>query len=236
MGIVLGPIAIALGFSCYTRNYFMKWLDWMISAGMYVVMVAILIKLLGSTIATAVQRRHECRRRTTVDRRVRFRSCSFHSAAVVRDSEARGDVRWRRERDGHRSAQARSGASSDDGLPIARLRPKRLLTTHQKRIELVRQCANESTEAEFERKWLSVLRRCASWFSSMPLTPELHREPGGAFRATIESTFYAMRLAGGQKFAADLTSDKRRRLEPQYNYAVFLAAACSSARRAVPAL
>jgi conjugal transfer pilus assembly protein TraI len=61
----------------------------------------------------------------------------------------------------------------------------------------------------------------------MPLTPELHCEPGGAFRATIESTFYAMRLAGGQKFAADLTSDKRRRLEPQYNFAVFLAAACS---------
>jgi conjugal transfer pilus assembly protein TraI len=102
-----------------------------------------------------------------------------------------------------------------------------LLVTHQKRIELVRQCANESTEAEFERKWLSVLRRCAAWFSSMPLTPELHAEPGGAFRATIESTFYAMRLAGGQKFAADMTSEKRRRLEPQYIYAVFLAAACS---------
>ncbi|WP_250479693.1 MULTISPECIES: TraI domain-containing protein [unclassified Caballeronia] len=102
-----------------------------------------------------------------------------------------------------------------------------LFATHLKRIELVRQCANESTETEFARKWLAVLRRCANWFSSMPLTPELHCEPGGAFRATIESTFYAMRLAGGQKFAADLTSDKRRRLEPQYNYAVFLAAACS---------
>ncbi|GGD94698.1 TraI domain-containing protein [Caballeronia grimmiae] len=102
-----------------------------------------------------------------------------------------------------------------------------LFATHQKRIELVRQCANESTETEFARKWVSVLRRCANWFLSMPLTPELHCEPGGAFRATIESTFYAMRLAGGQKFAADLTSDKRRRLEPQYNYAVFLAAACS---------
>ncbi|AME28622.1 TraI domain-containing protein [Burkholderia sp. PAMC 26561] len=102
-----------------------------------------------------------------------------------------------------------------------------LLKLYEKRIELVRQCANESTQAEFERKWLSVLTRCALWFSSMPLTPELHREPGGAFRATVESTFYAMRLAGGQKFAADLTSEKRRRLEPQYNFAVFLAAACS---------
>ncbi|MFL9911943.1 TraI domain-containing protein [Paraburkholderia sp. RL17-337-BIB-A] len=108
------------------------------------------------------------------------------------------------------------------------LAPDALLATHQKRIELVRQCANESTLAEFERKWLAVLQRCAGWFSSMPLTPELHAEPGGAFRATIESTFYAMRLAGGQKFAADMTSDKRRRLEPQYIYAVFLAAACSS--------
>lgn len=103
-----------------------------------------------------------------------------------------------------------------------------LLKLHEKRIELVRQCANESVEAEFDRKWLSVLRRCAGWFSSIPLTPELHCEPGGAFRATVEATFYAMRLAGGQKFAADLTSEKRRRLEPQYNYAVFLAAACSS--------
>lgn len=109
--------------------------------------------------------------------------------------------------------------------PIA---PAKLIATHQKRIELVRQCANEATQSEFERKWLSVLQRCALWFSSMPLTPELHAEPGGAFRSTIESTFYAMRLAGGQKFAADLTSDKRRRLEPQYIYAVFLAAACSS--------
>jgi conjugal transfer pilus assembly protein TraI len=114
---------------------------------------------------------------------------------------------------------------SSDHHPIS---ADKLLATHAKRIELVRQCANESVQAEFDRKWLSVLRRCAAWFSSMPLTPELHCEPGGAFRTTVESTFFAMRLAGGQKFAADLTSEKRRRLEPQYNYAVFLAAACSS--------
>jgi conjugal transfer pilus assembly protein TraI len=103
-----------------------------------------------------------------------------------------------------------------------------LMALHPKRIELVRQCANESSEVEFQRKWFSVLSRSAEWFSSMPLTPELHREPGGAFRATVETAFYAMRLAGGQKFAADLTSEKRRRLEPQSNYAVFLAAVCSA--------
>jgi TrbL/VirB6 plasmid conjugal transfer protein len=54
VGIVLGPIALALGFSSYTRNYFVKWLDWMIGAGMYVVVVAILIKLVGNSITNAV--------------------------------------------------------------------------------------------------------------------------------------------------------------------------------------
>ncbi|TCK32548.1 TrbL/VirB6 plasmid conjugal transfer protein [Paraburkholderia sp. BL8N3] len=54
VGIVLGPIALALGFSSYTRNYFVKWLDWMISAGMYIVIVAILIKLVGTSITNAV--------------------------------------------------------------------------------------------------------------------------------------------------------------------------------------
>jgi type IV secretory pathway VirB6-like protein len=55
VGIVLGPIAISLGFSSYTRNYFMRWLDWMIHSGMYVVMVAVLVKLVGANITNAVQ-------------------------------------------------------------------------------------------------------------------------------------------------------------------------------------
>jgi conjugal transfer pilus assembly protein TraI len=102
-----------------------------------------------------------------------------------------------------------------------------LLDQNQRRIDLIAQCANEAKKAEFERKWLTVLQRCAEWFSSLPLSVELYREPGGAFRATVETAFYAMRLAGGRKFGTDLPSEKRRRVEPQYNYAVFLAAVCS---------
>jgi conjugal transfer pilus assembly protein TraI len=102
-----------------------------------------------------------------------------------------------------------------------------LLSLHGKRVDLIRQCANEASVADFERKWLSVLRRCAGWFSSMPLSADLYREPGGAFRCTVETAFYAMRLAGGQKFGTNLPSEKRRRIEPQYNYGVFLAAICS---------
>lgn len=55
VGIVLGPIAISLGFSSYTRNYFVRWLDWMIHSGMYIVMVAVLVKLVGANITSAVK-------------------------------------------------------------------------------------------------------------------------------------------------------------------------------------
>lgn len=102
-----------------------------------------------------------------------------------------------------------------------------LMTQHQRRVDLIGQCANEVSKAEFARKWLSVLQSCSVWFSSLPLSPELYREPGGAFRCTVETAFYSMRLAGGQKFGTNLPSEQRRRIEPQYNYAVFLAAVCS---------
>ncbi|MGU7775677.1 TraI domain-containing protein [Burkholderia sp. MR1-5-21] len=102
-----------------------------------------------------------------------------------------------------------------------------LLGHHQRRIDLIEQCANEASKDEFRRKWYALMARCADWFSSAPLSPDLYREPGGAFRCTIETAFYAMRLAGGQKFGTNLPSEKRRRIEPQYNYGVFLAAICS---------
>lgn len=102
-----------------------------------------------------------------------------------------------------------------------------LLTSHDKRIALILQYANEASPADFDAKWLSVLRACANWFSTMPLQPAQHSEPGGAFRATVETAYFAMRLSGGQKFAADQPSERRRRLEPQYLYALFLAACCT---------
>ncbi|MXN76445.1 type VI secretion protein [Burkholderia sp. 4701] len=102
-----------------------------------------------------------------------------------------------------------------------------LAVQNERRIDLIAQCANESSRAEFDRKWMSLIRRCADWFSSVPFSPELYREPAGAFRWTVETAFYAMRLSGGLKFATNLPSERRRRIEPQYNYGVFLAAICS---------
>ncbi|MBN3776614.1 type VI secretion protein [Burkholderia sp. Ac-20345] len=102
-----------------------------------------------------------------------------------------------------------------------------LVARNERRIDLIAQCANEVSRADFDRKWMSLIRRCANWFSSVPFNPELYREPAGAFRWTVETAFYAMRLSGGLKFGTNLPSERRRRIEPQYNYGVFLAAICS---------
>ncbi|MCG5077243.1 TraI domain-containing protein [Paraburkholderia sp. RG36] len=102
-----------------------------------------------------------------------------------------------------------------------------LLAAHDRRVSLIRQAANEAHDGDYSLRWGELLARCATWFSSLPYSPELYREPGGAFRCTVETAFYAMRLAGGQKFGTNLSSERRRHVEPQYNHAVFLAALCS---------
>lgn len=107
------------------------------------------------------------------------------------------------------------------------MEPAALVAVHERRVALIRQAANEASEPEYRQRWGEVLGRCATWFSSLPWSPGLYREPGGAFRCTVETAFYAMRLAGGQKFGTNLPSEHRRRVEPQYNHAVFLAAVCS---------
>lgn len=54
VGIVMGKIALALGMSEFTRGYFKTWLDYMISAGMYMVVAAILQRLVTTTITSAL--------------------------------------------------------------------------------------------------------------------------------------------------------------------------------------
>jgi len=54
-GVVMGQIAFALGFSSFTRGYFKSWLDYMVSAGMYIVVAAILMRLVTHNMMNAVQ-------------------------------------------------------------------------------------------------------------------------------------------------------------------------------------
>ena len=54
-GIVMGQIAVALGFSSFTRGYFKSWLDYMVSACMYTVVAAILMKLVSGSLLSALE-------------------------------------------------------------------------------------------------------------------------------------------------------------------------------------
>jgi hypothetical protein len=54
VGVVVGQIAFALGFSSFTRGYFKSWLDYMISAGMYTVVAAILVRLVTGSLTSAI--------------------------------------------------------------------------------------------------------------------------------------------------------------------------------------
>jgi hypothetical protein len=50
IGIVVGPLALALGMSEYTRRYFTAWLDYMIGGSLYIVVAAIMGKLVNTTL------------------------------------------------------------------------------------------------------------------------------------------------------------------------------------------
>ncbi|MCA8002788.1 MULTISPECIES: type IV secretion system protein [Burkholderia cepacia complex] len=53
VAIVMGKIAFALGMSEFTRGWFKSWLDFTIGAGMYMVVAAILQRLMTTTLATS---------------------------------------------------------------------------------------------------------------------------------------------------------------------------------------
>ena len=54
IGIVIGPIAVALGFSDYSRRYFSSWLDYMIGASMYSVVAAVMARLVSSALVSTL--------------------------------------------------------------------------------------------------------------------------------------------------------------------------------------
>lgn len=54
VGIALGPIAVSLGFSDYTRKYFTAWLDFMFSGAMYLVVSAVVAQLVSVSLISAI--------------------------------------------------------------------------------------------------------------------------------------------------------------------------------------
>lgn len=54
VGIVVGPLAVALAFSDYSRRFFVSWLDFMISASMYTVVASVMARLVSSAFTSTM--------------------------------------------------------------------------------------------------------------------------------------------------------------------------------------
>lgn len=100
---------------------------------------------------------------------------------------------------------------------------KKLLEINARKLELI----EHSSDGFFSDEYLPVIKSVAGWFNSLPLSLEIYEEPGGAFRCTVESMYFILRQAKDAIFTAELNSEQRRILEPQYKQAAFLAAVSS---------
>ncbi len=54
IGIVIGPLAVALGLSDFSRRFFFSWLDFMIGASMYTVVATIMARLVSTALVSTL--------------------------------------------------------------------------------------------------------------------------------------------------------------------------------------
>lgn len=88
------------------------------------------------------------------------------------------------------------------------------------------------SEAEFESRYLAVIRGLAHYIDLLPASENgTHKGAGGLFRLALEMGFYSRQSCEAMLFAGKAGVEKRRELEPRWRYATFLAALCCELHR-----
>lgn len=88
------------------------------------------------------------------------------------------------------------------------------------------------SEAEFQDRYLSVVRGLASYIDLLPASESgTHKGAGGLFRLALEMSFYSRQSCEAVLFAGKVGVENRRELEPRWRYATFLAALCCELHR-----
>lgn len=104
--------------------------------------------------------------------------------------------------------------------------PQVVLATQADMIRRLRLMAGTTNE-EFDRLYGSVLTSLASYLDLLPASASgTHMGAGGLFRLALEIAFYARQASEGVVFAGRDGVEKRRILEPRWQYATFLAGMC----------
>lgn len=89
-------------------------------------------------------------------------------------------------------------------------------------------------DEDFAHYYLSVIDRLAQNILLLPASEtETHPGPGGLFRLSLEMAFYTAQAAEGVIFTGRATAEDRRREEPRWRYAAFLAGLCCELHRSV---
>lgn len=88
------------------------------------------------------------------------------------------------------------------------------------------------SEAEFDDRYLSVVRGLANYIDLLPASESgTHKGAGGLFRLALEMSFYSRQSCEAVLFAGKVGVENRRELEPRWRYATFLAALCCELHR-----
>lgn len=119
----------------------------------------------------------------------------------------------------------------DQGIIVAD--PLDIVETQADLIRRIRLLAG-TQDADFEIRFLSVIRRLATYIQLLPASEsDTHHGPGGLFRLCLELGFFAAQAAEAVVFAGRSGSEDRRREEPRWRYAAFLAGLNCELHRAV---
>jgi conjugal transfer pilus assembly protein TraI len=113
----------------------------------------------------------------------------------------------------------------DPGLPPIGL--DQLMDPHRELLARIRLCYG-SDPASFETEVLALVRRYAALVHLLPATPASYfSAPGGLFRMSLETAFYALQGTDAHIFSGRATIAVRRHLEPRWRLATFIAGLCA---------
>lgn len=117
------------------------------------------------------------------------------------------------------------------GLPV--IAPTRLLETQQELIGRIRNSALATPEI-FERYYLSIIRRYATYIHLLPASQaHHHRGAGGLLRHALEVGLWALQASDKVIIKDARSPAHRREMEPRWQLAVFMAALCHDAGKPV---
>lgn len=117
----------------------------------------------------------------------------------------------------------------DPGIPIKT--SDDILNAHEALIGRIKLCYG-ADRPTFEKDLLVLIRNYASFVNLLPATPDNYfSDPGGLFRLGLEVGFIALQGTDGHIVSGRSTISERRRLEPRWRQATFIAGLCAELHR-----